>query len=101
MVELKRIGVLSMAKLQAIIMAVFGLLMGLSAAFFSALGAMFSSPDISGMLGMGMGFLAVIAFPILYAIFGFIAGAIGAFVYNLLAGVVGGIELELVERSRV
>jgi hypothetical protein len=37
---------------------------------------------------------ALIFLPIMYGIFGFIAGVIGAFLYNVIAGVVGGIEIE-------
>jgi hypothetical protein len=33
--------------------------------------------------------------PLLYGILGFIGGAIGAAVYNLFSGIVGGLELEL------
>ncbi|MGH7267069.1 MAG: DUF3566 domain-containing protein [Candidatus Rokuibacteriota bacterium] len=99
MVELKRVGVLSLAKLEAIMMGAFGLLFGLITSFFSFVSSMFASPEISGLLGVGFGLAAILVFPILYAIFGFVAGAIGAFIYNLLAGVVGGIHLELVERS--
>ena len=40
--------------------------------------------------GPGFGFLVV--FPILYLVFGFIFTAIGAWVYNLVAGWVGGVE---------
>jgi hypothetical protein len=99
MVELRRVGVLSMAKLEAVMMGAFGLLFGLVTSFFSFVGSMFASPDMSGLLGISFGLAAILVFPILYAIFGFVAGAIGALVYNLLAGVVGGIHLELVERS--
>ena len=97
MVELKRIGVMSMAKLEAVIMAAVGLLMGLFVAFFGALGAMMPGSE-AGFLGMGLGLFAVIALPIAYAIFGFIGGAIGAAVYNVFAGLIGGVRLELVGR---
>ncbi len=36
----------------------------------------------------------VVVFPILYIILGFVGGIIRAFVYNLCANWVGGIELE-------
>ena len=44
------------------------------------------------ILGMGVGFIVVL--PLMYAAMGFLAGIIGAFIYNLLAGWIGGFELE-------
>jgi len=41
------------------------------------------------------GAAAIIILPIMYGIFGFIGGAIGAWIYNLVAGWIGGIEIEL------
>lgn len=38
---------------------------------------------------------AIIFLPIMYGIMGFIGGAIMAFVYNVVAGIAGGVELEL------
>ena len=91
---IKRINVLKLAIFQAAMMAAFGLLAGLLMLVF---GSMFSgliggntgSAVVAGGIGM------VIFLPIMYGIFGFIAGAIGAFIYNLVAGVVGGIEIEV------
>jgi len=47
------------------------------------------------MLGLGMGFAAIIVFPILYGIVGGVGGAIGALMYNLVAGWVGGLEVDI------
>jgi len=33
--------------------------------------------------------------PVLYGVMGFIVGAVGALIYNLIAGWIGGIELRL------
>lgn len=43
--------------------------------------------------GLGMGFTLVL--PVIYGIFGFIFTLIGAALYNFVAGMVGGIEVEL------
>ena len=88
--ELKKIGVLSLAKVQAIIMALFGLVVGF---FIGVIGVTFGA--MAGARGFGaLGFLAVIILPIVYGVMGFVLGAVTAFVYNLIAGWVGGIEME-------
>jgi hypothetical protein len=39
--------------------------------------------------------MMAIAMPIIYAVMGVVGGAIGAALYNLVAGWVGGIEVEI------
>ncbi len=91
---IKRINVLKLAIFQGALMAAFGLIAGLFVLVFgSMLGKM--GGDQVGAVGLIGGVGAVIFLPILYGIFGFIGGAIGAFIYNLVAGVVGGIEIEV------
>ncbi|MBV8748544.1 MAG: DUF3566 domain-containing protein [Candidatus Eremiobacteraeota bacterium] len=43
------------------------------------------------------GWLAIIIFPIMYAVIGFIAGLIGSLIYNLIANWTGGIEVTLTQ----
>ena len=88
--KLKSIGVLSLAKLEGIIMALVGLVLGL---FMAAFGVVAGSIGRSPFAGLGIA--AVIILPIIYGVCGFVGGAIGALVYNLIAGWIGGIELEL------
>jgi hypothetical protein len=45
--------------------------------------------------GTGPGVLFAIGMPILYIVLGFIGGIIGAFIYNLSARWIGGIEIEI------
>jgi hypothetical protein len=92
MVILKRIGVLSLAKLETIIMAIFGFFAGIFYAIFPQL---INTSSVDTAVGNPFGWWGVIIFPIIYAILGFVIGVIGAWVYNLLARWVGGIELEL------
>ena len=55
------------------------------------LGSLFGDAGGVGFVG---GFMAIITMPIMYGIFGFIGGAIQAFIYNLAAGFIGGVRIE-------
>lgn len=98
---IRRIGVLSVAKITAIIAAAFGLLAGIMIFLVgSAASVATSSPEFAGSndAGMawlsGLGALAIIVVPIFYAVVGFIGGAIQALVYNIAAKFVGGVSFE-------
>ena len=92
MAVIKKIGVLSLAKFEAILMAVMGLIEGLIFAFLGMfLGALTSSMGAAA----GLGFFGIIVLPIVFGIMGFVFGAIGALLYNLIARLIGGIEIEL------
>jgi len=88
---LKRVGVLSVGKIMGGLYAVLGLFIGAIVALLSMLGATFSGRDaLPGLLGVG----AIIIAPIVYGATGFIGGIIGAVLYNVAGGLIGGIELE-------
>ena len=91
MAKLKRLGVLFSAKLLAILMAFIGLICGILYAFGG-----FFYELLTGTLNFGtvLAFGALIGMPISFAMFGFIAGGIGAIGYNLVARWVGGIEMD-------
>ena len=67
-------------------------LMGL-VVFVPVVGLMSMAGADSGMAGFGMGFLILL--PVIYGVLGFIFIAIACLLYNLVAGWVGGIEMEL------
>jgi hypothetical protein len=102
---LYRIGVLSCAKVLGAVYAGLGLIFG----FFFSLVGMLQSMFLAGTdLGNGLagfGFLfgigAIVILPIVYGVMGFVVGALGAFIYNLVSGVVGGMELGLREKPGV
>ena len=87
MKELKRIGPLSLGKIFGMVGAVFGVIVGLVLALFSgALGEPFLGDNW---------FVQVILVTIFYAIVSFVGGVIYAALYNLVAGWVGGVRIEL------
>ena len=90
----KRIGVLSLAKVMAVLYAGIGLLGGLFIALISSIGGS-AFAHHEGALGMGFGIGAIVLFPILYDVLGFVGGIISAWLYNLAAGFIGGVELDL------
>lgn len=103
MSKLKKIKVLSLAKLQAVIMTIAGLISGILYSFGGLLidvlvSIGWVSPESASTPGLSFGtvlaFGALIAMPIIFAICGFLAGAIGAFLYNIFGRWFGGIEID-------
>lgn len=100
---IRRFSVLSVAKIQGLLMFVMGLIVGviyglIFMLFGAALSALAPSGGDQAMGGVGsivVGLMFMIGFPIAYGFLGFIAGAIGALIYNAAAGIVGGIKFEL------
>ncbi len=95
---LKRIGPLSLAKIAGIIYVVLGFLVGIFISMLALLGVFAGSMAENGpgpIIGMFLGIGAIILFPIFYGVLGFVFGAVFAWLYNLFAGIVGGIGLDL------
>jgi hypothetical protein len=95
---LKRVGVLSAAKISGVMYAAIGLLIGLVMAAVFSLIPMAARTDetaLPGWLGTMFGVGSVVFMPIFYGVLGFVMGAVGALIYNLFAGMVGGIEVTL------
>lgn len=100
--RINKMGVLSVAKMQAVLGLVIGLIIGIIYGaiiiLYSLLGASLVGGDARFAVGGGgivIGIVVMIAVPIFYGIVSFIAGAIVAFVYNIFAGMIGGIEMEV------
>lgn len=100
MATVKRVAPGSAFKIGLVMYAMLGLVLGIFMAFISmvagSLGALGESAAPGAkLLGFGMGFGAIILFPIGYGIIGGIFAAIGAAIYNLVAGWVGGLEVDI------
>lgn len=100
--RIRKLGVLSVAKIQAAIMLVVSLLIsipyGLIVILYSLFGAGMVGGDAAFAIGGGgvvLGVAIIVGLPIMYSVVGFIGGAIGALLYNLFSSFVGGIEIEV------
>ncbi|CAN5280174.1 MAG: hypothetical protein M3407_03075 [Acidobacteriota bacterium] len=106
-VTVKRVGVLSLAKIQGLLMAVIGLIFGVFYGLFimifgAALMSASAGRDGGGAAmagGIVGGLMAMILIPIFYGVLGFVFGAISALIYNAAAGVIGGLEMEIENKS--
>ena len=95
MTVIKSIDIISWAKIHALFGIVFGLIYGIMFAILgTAIGATHGLPGLTTL-----GLLSIIVFPIIFGIMAFICGAILAFLYNIFASNVGGIEIELTEKK--
>ena len=100
--RLRHLSVVQFALVLAVLYALLGVLAGLvwwlviSPIFIAGMKSGVGGATPSGFAMMaGLGVFAVIFFPIMYGIIGFIAGLIYAALYNLVASWIGGIEMTL------
>ena len=99
MVEIRRVGVVSLALMMGLIFGVYGLIIGLIFACFMVVGTAGMAATFEDVTGFGGGILFAalyaICIPIMNFVVGFIGGAIAGLLYNLVAGIAGGIKIEL------
>jgi hypothetical protein len=92
---IRRVGPLSCAKIAGALYAVIGVFVG-AIVSLAALAGAFANASADGVgLPFLFGTAAIVIFPIMYACFGFVGIFIVASVYNMLAGTIGGIELDV------
>jgi hypothetical protein len=91
MARLKRIGVLFSAILVGIMMCFMGLIAGILYAFGGFFLELFTGTLNEGTV---LAFVALIGMPVIFGLFGLVAGAVGAVLYNLTARRFGGIEAD-------
>jgi hypothetical protein len=91
----KRISPGSAFKVSLVVYGLLGLIFGLIFSLLALLGAAIPGTGAAKAGSMVFGVLAVIILPLLYGLFGGILGALSAVIYNLAAGWVGGLSIEL------
>jgi hypothetical protein len=95
MTTVKRIGPGSAFKVGLALYGLLGLIFGLIFGLISMLGGALAPPAQAGAFRMFFGVGAIIILPLVYGIFGGIMAAISAALYNLVAGWVGGLEVDI------
>ena len=94
--EVKRVGPWSVAKVCGTMYAAMGLIFGALFACVALIGGSLAPQNSGGAaFGAGFGVGAIVVFPVVYSVLGVVFGALSAWLYNVFAGMVGGIEIEL------
>jgi hypothetical protein len=96
MVVVKKIGLMSIAKIQALVWMVSGLILAVvQAVWFS-----FSPPQAAAFAGVSASevYWGILIVPLSWAVFGFLMGMLFGWIYNLFSSWIGGVELELEEK---
>ena len=96
---LRRIGVVSAAKIFGAMNGAIGLIIGAIVALVAMAGPILPSArqaaDSPSWVGPMFGVGAVVFLPIFYGILGVVSGAVMAGLYNLFSGMVGGLKLQI------
>ena len=95
MMIIRRVGPLSFAKLSGTLYAFIGLIIGGVFSMIAMAGGFASQTSESAGIAAVIGVGAIVIFPILYGLMGFVATLIAAWLYNIVAGIVGGVELDV------
>jgi hypothetical protein len=100
MMTITRVGPLSCAKIAGLLYVILGLVFGAIISLFSMMAggmAAAAGGDDGGFAALGgalFGVGAIILLPIFYGCMGFVMTLIMAALFNLVAGIVGGVEIE-------
>jgi hypothetical protein len=95
---IRSVGVLSLAKVAGVLYAIIGLIIGVCFAIFATIGVFGQSgaaDDMPPFLGVLFGAGAIVFFPILYGVMAFVMFALLAALYNFIAGMIGGIAVDV------
>jgi hypothetical protein len=92
----KRLAPLSFAKIAGVLYALMGLLFGGLFSVASILGGFMGGGEADTPFGgMIFGVGAIVILPIFYGVLGFLTTLIGAALYNVIASVIGGVEIDV------
>jgi hypothetical protein len=92
---IKRFEPLSVGKIAGILYAAIGLVMGVIVSLAATIGGLAGRSDFGAFTGGLVGIGAIIILPIFYGVLGFVVAIIAAWLYNVAAGYVGGVEFDV------
>jgi hypothetical protein len=97
MQQIRRIGPLSLAKVLGVLYAAIGLVIGAILALAGLVGAGLNGSAEAGgpLIGLTFGVGAIVFLPLLYGVLGVVLGLVIGALYNVVAGAMGGIEVEI------
>ena len=86
---------LSVGKVAGLLYGAMGFVVGVIVSLAATIGGLAGHDTFGALAGGLVGIGAVVLLPVLYGGLGFVVAIIAAWLYNLAAGFVGGIEIEL------
>jgi hypothetical protein len=92
---IKRFVPLSVGKVAGVLYAAMGLVVGLIVSVAAMIGGFAGHDQFGALTGGLVGIGALIILPVLYGGLGFLVAIVAAWLYNLAAGFVGGIEIDV------
>jgi hypothetical protein len=90
----KRLGLVSFARVQAAVLLVFGLVMAVFQAIYYAFASKGDPALFQGIAASDV-YWGILYIPLVWGLFGFVSAAFFAWLYNRFASYFGGIELEI------
>jgi hypothetical protein len=94
MMTITRVGPLSVAKVAGLLYVIMGLVFGAFISLAAMIGGFAANQEGSGLFGTVFGVGAIILLPIFYGCLGFVMTLIMAALFNVAAGIVGGVEVD-------
>ena len=92
---IKRFEPLFVGRIAGVLYAAIGLVVGVIVSLATMIGAFAGHGEFGALTGGLVGIGAVIVLPIFYGVLGLIVAVIAAWLYNLAAGYVGGVEIDV------
>jgi hypothetical protein len=91
----KRVDPLSSAKIAGTLYAILGLVFGALVSLGAVLGTFASDSAEGAAFGTLFGIGAIVLLPLFYGVLGFVTTLIMAWLYNVVSGMVGGVEFDV------